>query len=85
MFGIKNGLSEQFRTLSLDDFHIENDNCCFCYYDAVVKQLPDSGTTIFKSTEYLGNSTESHRNKKNHIKFVHANFSSDVNSLFIDQ
>ncbi len=45
---------------------IENDNCCFCYYSALVKQLPES-TKI-----------DEEKSSKKHVKIVHANFSSDV-------
>lgn len=60
--------------------HIENDNCCLCYYNAVVKQLPK----LSESTENLDdifvfdNIIKSDSKKQKHIKILYANFSSDV-------
>jgi hypothetical protein len=78
---------QKLRTVSLEDVSIENDNCCFCYYDALVKQLPEP-TMAFtvaneKDSEGVANVRENEiirlsRDKKSHIKITHANFSSDV-------
>ena len=61
------------RSSSLDDMSIENDNCCFCYYDALKKQLP----LVSKSTDDL-DQIYINDEKKSHIKVVMANFYSDV-------
>ena len=78
-FCFNNGLAEDFRTISLDDLHIQNDNCCFCYYDAVVKQLPEP---FLDSTDDLNEILFDNGKKKQHIKMIFANFSSKVNKRF---
>jgi sn1-specific diacylglycerol lipase len=60
----------------IDDDHIENDNCCFCYYDAVLKQLPDPVSK--QSMLNLHDEIKLNKKFKNHVKLIHANFSSDV-------
>jgi hypothetical protein len=59
-------LNDTFKSSYLDDDHIENDNCCFCYYDAVLKQLPKLSKSSMSGS------------RENHVKLIHANFSSDV-------
>jgi hypothetical protein len=78
---------QKLRTVNVEDVSIENDNCCFCYYDALVKQLPERPTMAFtvanEKEMQTANVNENEvirlsRDKKSHIKITHANFSSDV-------
>ena len=65
--------------------HIENDNCCFCYYGAVLRQLPDySSKSSDYEHDYLDQQLQtdeasfSSSTVKEQVKLVYANFSSDV-------
>ena len=56
---------------------IENDNCCMCYYDAVLRQLPSLAMGVTdKPDEFFMFDEKNHKQK--HIKIIHANFSSDI-------
>lgn len=63
-----------------DDSNIENDNCCLCYYRALIIQLPN----FTKSDDDLNDKNPAKELKKNlkktkrHIKIIYANFISDV-------
>lgn len=62
--------------------HIENDNCCFCYYRALVRQLPNFATSSESLTETKVQEIKKRLVKKDHIKIVYANFCSDVINFF---
>lgn len=69
------------QSLNVDSLeNINNDNCCFCYYDALIKQLPNKNTNFssFMMKNTSEDTLESDGEQKEHIKLVHANFSSDV-------
>jgi len=65
---INNGTCINKNNLNIDPEIINNDNCCFCYYDALIKQLPDQNN----------NENNNNSNNKEHIKLIHADFSSDI-------
>lgn len=66
-----NKYGTNMRTISIDDMNIENDNCCFCYYDALTRQLPAADSMENLNINKLSR-------KKSHVKLIRANFTSDV-------
>ena len=51
------------------DIEIRDDNCCFCYFDGLLRQLPSVPSSL------------KNLNKKRHIDIIYASFHSDVSDL----